>query len=300
MPSLPELPALEELENNFNTEGNYKTSSSVNKKEKHFQAHLDNTSYLDKDNDNILMLNGELAEEYHRIKRSYRDLIQSFEQSLQRDMQLFPENNSRLERYRFRNLSDFESSVANGFLNLDDYTSKEINDLIKELNELENNLITRDLDEYNFKTIDDFQNAVDNGIIDLSRYEMKEINNLLNKLEDEELSINDYEIEMFGNLKLPDIEEVLNTKEKPVQKKPKTYPKQKLNKKPYYAKEVSLPSLPKNSADYAELKAKRKTNSPPKHIYEEDEKNIEDLLDDNIFKRFTKWFKNIINNKRGP
>lgn len=300
MTSLPELPSLDRLDNNFNT-GNKETSFGLpSLQEESFDNYLDEHDYLGTRSESELMLNGELANEYQRIKKSYRDLIHSFEQSLQRDMQIFPDNKSRLDVYKFRNLSDFESAVENGFLNLNDYTSKEINDLIKDLNELENRMITRSLDEYNFRTIDEFQSAVDRGIVDLSRYDMKEINDLLDNLEDEDMSINDYDIEMFGDVKLPDIEEVLNTKEKPTSKPKSTHNKpkrQKINKTPYYEKEISLPSPPKH---HAELKVKEKPQKPPEHLYEDDNEDIEDLLDDNVFKRFTRWIKELFNKKRGP
>ena len=240
------------------------------------------------------MLTGELAVEYERIKNSYRELIYSFEKSLQRDMQVVSSNKSSLKRYRFRNLSDFESSVENGFLDLNDYTSKEINDLIKELNELENRMITRSLDEYNFVTIDDFQSAVDRGIIDLSRYSIDEINDLLVNLEDEPLTIRDYDIEMFGDVQLPDIEEVLNTKQKPTYKKQKR-PQRETNNN--YSQidynKGNLPSPPK----YAEIEVKHNKiiEKPPEHIYEEPDENIEDLLDDNVFKQAWRWIRSLFN-----
>lgn len=293
MSSLPELPPVD----NFNSNSIGDSTSALSNKEKFDSEYFDNSSnnsninYYEESN---LMLTGELAVEYERIKNSYKELIYSFEKSLQRDMQVVSSNKSSLKRYRFRNLSDFESSVENGFLDLNDYTSKEINDLIKELNELENRMITRSLDEYNFVTIDDFQNAVDIGIVDLSRYSIDEINDLLVNLEDEPLTIRDYDIEMFGDVQLPDIEEVLNTKQKPTYQKQKS-PKRETNNN--YSQidynKGNLPSPPK----YAEIEVKhnKTIEKPPEHIYEETDENIEDLLDDNIFKRAWRWIQSLFN-----
>lgn len=291
MSSLPELPPVD----NFNSNSIGDSTSALSNKEKFDSEYFDNSS----NNSNInyyeasnLMLTGELAVEYERIKNSYKELIYSFEKSLQRDMQVVSSNKSSLKRYRFRNLSDFESSVENGFLDLNDYTSKEINDLIKELNELENRMITRSLDEYNFVTIDDFQSAVDRGIVDLSRYSVDEINDLLVNLEDEPLTIRDYDIEMFGDVQLPDIEEVLNTKQKPTYKNQKS-PQREINNN--YSQidynKGNLPSPPK----YVEIEVKhnKTIEKPPEHIYEETDENIEDLLDDNIFKRAWRWVQSL-------
>lgn len=293
MSSLPELPPVD----NFNSNNIGDSTSALSNKEKFDSEYFDNSSnnsninYYEESN---LMLTGELAVEYERIKNSYKELIYSFEKSLQRDMQVVSSNKSSLKRYKFRNLSDFESSVENGFLDLNDYTSKEINDLIKELNELENRMITRSLDEYNFVTIDDFQSAVDIGIIDLSRYSIDEINDLLVNLEDEPLTIRDYDIEMFGDVQLPDIEEVLNTKQKPTYKKQKSPQRETSNN---YSQidynNGNLPSPPK----YAEIEVKhnKTIEKPPEHIYEETDENIEDLLDDNIFKRAWRWIQSLFN-----
>lgn len=293
MSSLPELPPLD----NFNSNNVGDSTSALSNKEKFDSEYFDNPSsnsninYYEESN---LMLTGELAVEYERIKNSYKELIYSFEKSLQRDMQVVSSNRSSLKRYRFRNLSDFESSVENGFIDLNDYTSKEINDLVKELNELENRMITRSLDEYNFVTIDDFQSAVDIGLVDLSRYSIDEINDLLVNLEDEPLTIRDYDIEMFGDVQLPDIEEVLNTKQKPTYKKQKS-PQRETNNN--YSQidynKGNLPSPPK----YAEIEVKhnKRIEKPPEHIYEETDENIEDLLDDNIFKRAWRWIQSLFN-----
>ena len=291
MSSLPGLPPIDNFKSNDIEDSTNALSNKEYFDKKHFDndTNSSNINYYEESN---LMLTGELAEEYEKIKKSYRELIHSFEKSLQRDLQVTTSNKSSLKRYRFRNLSDFESSVQNGFLDLNDYTSKEINDLIKELNELENRMITRSLDEYNFITIDDFQSAVDRGIIDLSRYSIDEINDLLANLEDEPLTIRDYDIEMFGDVQLPDIEEVLNTKQKPTYKKQKS-PQREINNN--YSQidynKGSLPSPPKYAE--SEVKHNKTIEKPPEHIYEDSDDNIEDLMDDNIFKQTWRWIKSL-------
>ena len=301
MTSLPELPILDDYLNS-------NEDMSASDRLPSLQDDENVRSYLDEQTGSELMLTGELAQEYKRVKESYKDLINSFEQSIQRDMQITKSKNN-FEKYKFRSLSDFESSVANGFLDLNDYTSKEINDLVKELNMLENRMSMRSLDEYNFKTIDEFQGAVDIGLVDLSKHDLSEINSLLNTLEDEPMTITDYNIKMYGDIKLPDIESILETNTAP--KRPTSKPTNKFPGKPMYAKTggglPSLPSMPLNET----YEPSQKRGSPNKQrqtteqfepvpLYEERFKtteNIEDLLDNSIFKRIAKWIKNLMHKK---
>ena len=140
--SLPNLPLLEnnmkKLENHVKDPDNQRNPSLPNLENNNFSNHLQGNF------ESELMLTGKLEAEYRKIKNSYRELIYTFEKSLQKDM-MVTNNETKLKDYKFKNLSDFENAVNKRILNLEDYNSKEINDLIKELNELENRLITRDL-----------------------------------------------------------------------------------------------------------------------------------------------------------
>lgn len=301
MTSLPELPILDDYLNS-------NEDMSASDRLPSLQDDENVRSYLDEQTGSELMLTGELAQEYKRVKESYKDLINSFEQSIQRDMQITKSKKS-FEKYKFRSLSDFESSVANGFLDLNDYTSKEINDLVKELNMLENRMSMRSLDEYNFKTIDEFQGAVDIGLVDLSKHELSEINALLNTLEDEPMTITDYNIKMYGDIKLPDIESILETKTAP--KKETIKPTNKFPAKSIYAKtNGGLPSLPSMPFDenYESLNSRGSPSQQrgnveqfePVPLYEErleHTENIEDLLDNNFIKRIVRWIKNLVYKK---
>lgn len=255
---------------------------------------LENESFsnqLHEDFESDLMLTGELAKEYKKIKDSYRKLIYTFEKSLQKDMTVINDNETRLKDYKFKSLSDFENAVNKGVLNLEYYNSKEINDLIKELNELENRLITRDLNEYNFKTLDDFQIAVDKGIIDLSRYEMKEITELLNKLEDEPLKLSDYDIVTFGNVKLSQIEYRINKPRKPKETHHKNK-KEILNEiNVYKGKKASLPTPPKNT--HKNIKKRDKLTE----VIESNE-NIDEILEGGFISRFVRKIKNTFSKKQ--
>lgn len=282
MNSLPTLPDLDEKEY-----GNYASNKANSSKRDSFglPAFVDAPSFaekLDRSVPSDLLLTGELAMEYRKIKHSYRELIHNFEMSLQKDMSVI--DKSSFSQYQFKSLADFELAVEKGQLNLNEYTMNEINDLIRELNKFETKMISRNLDEYDFKTIDDFQNAVDNGIIDLSRYKIAEINELLNKLEDAELDFKDYDVELFGNLKLPDIETVLLSKPKPT-KKQKISPKLLSTQK-----KTSLPSAP-------DIIAEKPTRIRDDTMISADD-NIEDLLGEGFLSKLISKIKKTF--KRGP
>ena len=289
--SLPNLPLLEnnmkKLENHVKDPDNQRNPSLPNLENNNFSNHLQGNFKSE------LMLTGKLEAEYRKIKNSYRELIYTFEKSLQKDM-MVTKKETKLKDYKFKNLSDFENAVNKRILNLEDYNSKEINDLIKELNELENRLITRDLNEYNFKTIDEFQRAVDKGIIDLSRYDMKEVNELLNKLEDESLKLSDFDIVTFGNVKLPEIEDRINNFNRPVNKPVNKSKKEILREIKVHKENKALPTPPK--PNYKNVKKQVELTQ-----IIEDNDNIDEILESNFITRFIKKIKNILFKKRaGP
>lgn len=298
MNSLPSLPKLDSInKNNYDTTKatpikNNKPSlpnlRDIENENRSFSGYLDTS----KNTENELMLTGELAIEYKKIKDSYRDLIYAFEQSIQRDMRITADDNSsKLKDFKFKNLTEFEKAVDQGFLNLKNYEISEINNLIKDLNDLENKFISRDLTEYNFKTLDDFQSAVDRGVIDLTRYGIAEINQLLSRLEDEPLKLSDYNIETFGNVDLSAIEMRLQNEHRYTKiPKPKSRKDTRIIKS-NSSKPSSLPSPPKD---------------PPKKPMVKDYSmigdgdNIENILEKGFFSKLLNKIKDIFKKKRGP
>lgn len=132
-----------------------------------------------------LMLNDELTEEHIKIRKSYEDIVDIFQQSSTINENKSRENKNKLKEFNFQLLDEFETAINNGVLNINNYSITEINNLIRELSQLENKVSTRNLEDYKFRTVDEFQEAVDKGLLKLSEYDIKEINKLLEQLEDE-------------------------------------------------------------------------------------------------------------------
>lgn len=159
--------------------------------------------YLDSSYETVeaLMLNDDLVDEYERIKESYSGLINMFQKSI--------ENNKPKETtntYNFNSIAQFEDAISTGEFNINDYSINEISALMNELSELERKLNNRSLDEYELETIEDFHKAVDSGILDISKYNIQDINDLLHGLKDKNpLSISDYNINLFGDITIEEI-----------------------------------------------------------------------------------------------
>ena len=297
--NLPQLPSLNKSKTTTKEAyiDNNRSSSELRLPELHNSNKSSLNYLLDKRNsiDNDLMLSGRMAIEYEKLRNSYRSLIQSFEESIQRDLRVFEKSSNKLSEYKFESLSDFEQAVERGFLNLKHYSVSEINELIKDLNELEEKLISRDIKEYNFKTIDQFQNAVDRGIIDLSRYDTVEINDLLASLDDEPMKLSDYDITMFGKIELAEIEHEFNSYSEKIHKnktKPKPLTKEKLNEiRANKDKQTILPQPPKVSPKPHIIKTEIK------HLTHTED--IESILEQSFFKRLLNRIKDkILRNKK--
>jgi|GEM_PF-5850383 len=228
-----------------------------------------------------LKLTGNLAEEYKRIKDSYRNLIYSFEESLQKDLRIIEnEKGRKLSDFKFKSLEDFDKAAEAGILNLNDYNTNEINNLIRELTKLEEQAKKRDLEDYEFETVEEFQLFVDKGIIELSKYSTNEINKLLNSLEYRTLTLDEYDIEMYGNIQIETIKkrvENINNK-KTYKKEPMKDPKGNL-----------LPNLPEQK--------KNEIQDNKKYEEKDNANEIEDMFDENIFKRI---FRKIFKRKKDP
>lgn len=149
----------------------------------------------------FLMLNDDLVDEYERIKESYSGLINMFQKSI--------ENNKPKDiigTHNFNSVSAFEEAISTGEFNINDYSINEISALMNELSELESKLNNRSLDDFELETVEDFHKAVDSGILDISKYNIQDINDLLNDLKDNNtLSINDYNINLFGDITIEEI-----------------------------------------------------------------------------------------------
>lgn len=160
------------------------------------------TDYVDMES---FMFNPELTKEYERIKDSYKDLIDMFQNSIEQNT-YSSDKSQKVKDNRFANLEEFDNAVSTGDVSLNKYTIKEINELMQELTRLEEKVYNRDLEDYELKTVGDFHRAVDKGILNINKYDIKDINKLLDSLEDDEkLDISDYNISLFGNISIGEI-----------------------------------------------------------------------------------------------
>lgn len=273
--------------------GNQGLPNYLPEKEKsyNYQELKEKDAYLDKPYEDIesFMFNPELTKEYERIKDSYKDLINMFEASLEKNV-YSNEKSDKIKNNTFENLADFDDAVSKGEVNINNYSIKEINQLMQELEKLEENVNNRDLEDYQFKTIRDFHQAVDNGVINLDKYNIKDINKLLENLEDDKkLKLSDYDISLFGNITIGEIHIKIENNN--------------YNMKDY-SKLSKLGNLP-GSDIYEDIvgkeirpneKMKNKNKDEPKQIYTEDDYD----LDKTFIDRISDFIKRLFNKKKDP